>query len=108
MTGDIAIGMTYEVKEVSNPEQSESFHAKELLGKIRISDYPDALDGVCKACPPPGPQKKYNPKTNRTEPVKTDGAFYVDGEVRGKLVKCTEWTEDQVIPKLWAAGVLRA
>jgi hypothetical protein len=35
-----------------------------------------------------------------------DGTFYAPDEPREKMKKCTEWTEEQAIPVLYASGVL--
>lgn len=105
--GELVKGMEYVAKSGQRPEVSQSFHNRELLGKILKSDYPDAMNRVCEAQPPPGPQKDYNPKTNRTEPIKPDGSFYKPGETRAPLIKCTEWTEQRAIPALKAAGILK-
>ena len=37
---------------------------------------------------------------------KPDGTFYAPNEPREKMKKCTEWTEEQAIPALYASGVL--
>lgn len=105
VTGDLVSGMKYETKPTPPPEQSASFHAKHFLGKIKESNLP-VLTQISRDQPPPGRQKRYSTKTNRTEPVKADGGFYEEGEERGRLVKCTEWTVEGVIPALMAAGVL--
>jgi len=105
--GEIVKGMKYNPKSAKQPNSSETYHSKDFIGKILKSDYPDAVNRVCEAQPPPGPQKAYNPKTNRTEQVKPDGTFYAPGEARPPLIKCTEWTENQAIPALKAAGILK-
>jgi hypothetical protein len=37
---------------------------------------------------------------------KPDGTFYAPNEPREKMKKCSEWTEEQAIPALYASGVL--
>jgi hypothetical protein len=74
------------------PEESGTFHSKELPGKIQATDYPARVDQVCTTQPPPPPQKRFNPKTNKTEQFKPDGTFYAPNEPREKMKKCTEWT----------------
>jgi len=105
--GELVIGMKYVAKSFRRPEIFKSFHNRELLGKVLKSDYPDGVNRVCEAQPPPEPQKKYNTKTNRTEPIKSDGTFYEPGETQAPMVKCTEWTERRAIPALKAAGILK-
>jgi hypothetical protein len=34
------------------------------------------------------------------------GTFYAPNDPREKMKKCTEWTEEQAIPALYASGVL--
>jgi hypothetical protein len=106
VTGDLVTGMRYERKIGKMPEESGTFHNKELLGKIQAADYPTRVDQVCIAQPPPPPQKRFNPKTSKTEQFKPDGTFYAPNEPREKMKKCTEWTEEQAIPALYASGVL--
>jgi hypothetical protein len=95
--------MRYERKIGKIPEESGTFHSKELLGKIQATDYPARVDQVCTTQPPPPPQKRFNPKTNKTEQFKPDGTFYAPNEPREKMKKCTEWTEEQdpSIIRLW-------
>ena len=76
VTGDLVTGMRYERKIGKIPEESGTFHSKELLGKIQATDYPARVDQVCTTQPPPPPQKKFNPKTNKTEQFKPEGTFY--------------------------------
>jgi hypothetical protein len=106
VTGDLVTGMRYERKPGSRPENSHTFHDKTLLGRVAKSKYPAELDRVCQAQPAPPRQKAFNTKTMKTEPVKPDGTFYGPGDPRPKLVKCTEWTENQVIPALQRGGLL--
>ena len=106
VTGDLVTGMRYERKIGKIPEESGTFHSKELLGKIQATDYPARVDQVCTNQPPPPPQKRFNPKTNKAEQFKPDGTFYAPNEPREKMKKWTEWTEEQAIPALYASGVL--
>jgi hypothetical protein len=105
--GDIVTGMQYESRKEPAPESSAVFHSKEFLGRVLIANYPDDFQQVCLAQPPPPPQKKFNPKTYRTEQVEPDGTFYSPGEPRPPMIKCTEWTENQAIPALIASGFIR-
>ncbi len=99
------MGMRYEKKPGRQPEQSQNFHSKQLLGRIRESDY-SRFDQICAQQPAPGRQKKFNPNTMRTEPIKPNGDFYQPGEPRLGLIKCTEWTVERVIPALQREGIL--
>jgi hypothetical protein len=107
VAGDITTGMQYERKRSGKPEASESHYTKQFLGHISVSDYPAAMDTICQSIPPPHKQKAYNAKTNRTEACKADGTFYGLGETRPPFFKCTEWTEQKVIPALLAQGVMK-
>ncbi|KAI9852824.1 MAG: hypothetical protein M1824_001711 [Vezdaea acicularis] len=107
VTGDLVSGMRYETKPESDPEQVSTFHSKELLGTVPASMYPAEVERICREQPPPPKQMSYNTQTNRMEQQKPDGRFYAPGEPQPPLVKCTEWTEYQVIPALYASGVLR-
>lgn len=106
VTGDLVGGMEYERKSSRRPEDSQTFYQKELLGSVLAAAYPESVDGVCRNQRPPPPQKAFNRTTKRTEPVKPDGSFYTKHEARPRLVKCTEWTENQAIPALRQAQVL--
>ena len=44
VTGDLVTGMRYERKIGKIPEESGTFHSKELLGKIQATDYPARVD----------------------------------------------------------------
>jgi hypothetical protein len=107
VNGDITTGMYYESHDEKGPEELESFHDKEFLGMVKAEDYPERIDDVLRALPPPPKQKKFNVKTMRTEQMKDDGTFYEAGELRAPMWKCTEWTANQAIPALYASGVLR-
>lgn len=112
VTGDISTstGMTYIRRPALHaPESSETFHAKEFLGFVLASEYPDNVERVCQAVSPPHCQKKFNTVTMRYEGFKPDGSFYGVGERAGKgpeYFKCTEWTEQKVIPMLYREGHL--
>jgi hypothetical protein len=105
VVGDLVGGMRYEQKAALQPEQSQTFHAKQLLGRVEERNYP-RVHAICVQQPPPGKQKRFNPKTMRTEPIKPNGDFYEPGEPRPKLIKCTEWTLEGAIPALRAGGIL--
>ena len=108
VTGDLVTGMRYESKRAERPKDSEAFHSKESIGTVLASSYPTGVDAVCRAQQPPGRQKAFNIKTQRTEPVKAVGTFYQPGEYRNPLFKCTEWTEILAIPALKVAGVIES
>src|SRR5436309_2301486 len=80
-------GFIHHVTGGKAPEESGTFHNKELLGKIQATDYPARVDQVCTTQPPPPPQKRFNPKTNKTEQFKPDGTFYAPNEPREKMKK---------------------
>lgn len=106
VVGDLVTGMTYQKKSGLQPENSQTFHAKQLLGKVKASKA-GQIDQICAQVPPPGKQKKFNPKTMKTEPVKANGDFYKAGESRPRLIKCTEWTVERAIPALQAARIFQ-
>ncbi|KAF1345143.1 hypothetical protein BDV97DRAFT_379149 [Delphinella strobiligena] len=95
VTGDITTGMHYDSKPGRKPEESRTFFSKELLGAIIAKDYPQEMDRILRAQPPPPKQKHFNIKTMRTAQMKPDGTFYNPGEPR------------QAIPALRAAGVVK-
>ena len=99
------MGMTYQRKPALEPNQSRTFHSKQLLGRVEESKYSE-FDRICAQQPPPHRQKKFNPRTMRTEPTKPNGDFYQPGETRARLIKCTEWTLERAIPALQAARTL--
>jgi hypothetical protein len=105
VVGDLVTGMTYQRKPGLQPEQSRTFHSKQLLGRVKESMY-SQFDQICAQQPPPHRQKKFNPRTMRTEPIKPNGDFYQPGEARARLIKCTEWTLERAIPALQAAQIL--
>ena len=107
VTGDLVSGMQYQAKKAKKPEDSQTFHNKELLGTVDASKYPAAFDQICRQQPAPPKQKKYNPATNRTEQVKPNGTFYAPREPKPPMIKCTEWTETRAIPALIQAGSIR-
>jgi hypothetical protein len=107
VTGDLVIGMQYQKKAGRRPEQSLTFHAKEYLGKVRAADYPDEVDRLLRSLPPPPRQKRFNPQTMAYERCKPDGSSYDTGQSLPPLMKCTEWTENNAIPKLIEQGLLQ-
>ena len=110
VTGDITSshGMQYEWKPRPRPEESTTYHDKELLGYTLANGYPTSFDNVLKNVPAPSQQKAFNMNTMRTEPFKTLSplTFYEQGEVRRPLIKCTEWANDRAVPALQAAGLI--
>lgn len=107
VTGDITSGMHYDTKRGKRPEDSETFFSKDFLGTIQAADYPQKMNEVLSAQPPPPKQKNFNIMTMKTEQMKPDGTFYAPGESRPPMIKCTEWTVNQAIPALYSAGVLK-
>ncbi|KAK5290112.1 hypothetical protein LTR99_011174 [Exophiala xenobiotica] len=105
VVGGLVTGMTYQRKSGLQPELSQNFYQKHLLGKVKASKY-HTFETICAQQPAPHKQKKFNPNTMKTEPIKPNGAFYQPGETRVRLVKCTEWTEERAIPALQAAQIL--
>lgn len=99
--------MYYNVKPGRKPEESNTFYAKDFLGTIAAENYPSEINRILAQQPPPPKQKHFNRITMRTEQMKPDGSFYAPGESRPPMIKCTEWTENQAIPALYASGVLR-
>ncbi len=95
----------YQQKSGLQPELSQAFYSKQLLGKVKASRY-SAIGTICAQQPAPHKQKKFNPKTMKTEPIKPNGDFYQPGEPRARLIKCTEWTVERAIPALQAARIL--
>ncbi|KAL9059866.1 MAG: hypothetical protein Q9162_000936 [Coniocarpon cinnabarinum] len=106
VTGELVKGMAYQRQFRNRVEDSGKFHAKQYLGRVDSRFTVADVGRVCEAETPPGPQKKFNIKKMRHEPVKPDGSFYTEGEQRQPLIKCTEWTENQVIPKLFSEGII--
>src|ERR1051326_2415691 len=88
-------------------QRHQSHRTKEYRGHISATDYPASMDAICHAIPPPHKQKAYNAKNNRTEACNADGTFYSPGEIRSPFFKCTDWTEQEVIPALLAQGVIK-
>ncbi|OBT39847.1 hypothetical protein VE00_09106 [Pseudogymnoascus sp. WSF 3629] len=107
VTGDITSGMVYATRREGRPEESEIFVRKEFIGTVESATYPEKINAVLEALPPPPKQKKFNIKTMRTEQMKPDGSFYEPGESRPRMIKCTEWTVEQAIPVLYASSVLQ-
>ena len=107
VTGDLVSGMHYHTRRSPPPTSDPLLHDRTLLGTVSSEDYPQRFGDVCRSQEPPGRQKKFNVATMRTEPVRGGGGFYAEGEERGRLRKCTEWTEEQLVPALWGEGVLR-
>lgn len=112
VTGDVTSsrGMRYESKKTEDPEELETFHAKELIG------YTNSIhqwDLVLSALPTPPQQKASNPKKQgNVEPFKDkirdyEYVFYSPDEERKPLWKCTEWVEWYAIPALWQHDLLQ-
>jgi len=104
--GDLVTGMAYQKKSALQPENSQTFHAKQLLGKVKESKAAQ-IEQICTQQPAPAKQEKFNPKTMKNEPIKANGDFYQPGEPRARLIKCTEWTVERAIPALQAAKILQ-
>jgi hypothetical protein len=115
VTGDITSrhGMSYQSKKTKDPEESRTFHSRELLGYTRSDDHPARWDSVLSTLPTPPQQKASNPKKQgRVEPFKQklgdyEYIFYSPGEERQPLWKCTEWVEWYAIPALWEQGLIQ-
>ena len=97
--------MSYQRKPDLQLEQEMTFHSKQLLGRVEEGIY-SQLDEICAQQSAPPKQKKFNPKTMRTEPVNAHGEFYQPGEPRARLIKCTEWTVERAISALQATRIL--
>ncbi len=110
VVGDITsnAGMTYESRKSHGPEESQSFHSKELLGYTPADGFQSRWDALLGSLSTPPKQKAFNPATNRTELVKSwePLAFYASGEERHLPWKCTEWTNNHAVPALWEAGLI--
>ncbi|KAI1147951.1 hypothetical protein F4825DRAFT_435579 [Nemania diffusa] len=50
--GSILKGMTYEVKETKDPQQSATFDGRKQIGWVSSSDL-GRFDAICRANPPP-------------------------------------------------------
>ncbi|KAH8173154.1 hypothetical protein LIA77_07409 [Sarocladium implicatum] len=110
VVGDITsnAGMTYESRHDNDPQQSEMFHSKDLLGYTVADGFRDSWDALLGSLPTPPKQKEYNLTTNKTELVKEwePLTFYAPGEAQHIPWKCTEWTNDHAIPALRRAGLI--
>lgn len=110
VTGDLVKGMYYEGVPYHHPSNSKTKpHAIDCLGYTEQGI--DAWKKFLKErVPAPPAQKAFNPKTMKTEPFKTKSplTFYAAGEKRRPLRKCTEWTNEDAIPALKAAGFIKA
>ena len=114
--GDITSpdGMSYQRKPTRNPDNSETFFARDFLGYTLSSGHPAEWDKVLGNLLTPPQQKAPNPaKMGRTEPFKSKVGpykyiFYEDGEERKPLWKCTEWVEDYALPALYSHGLIQA
>lgn len=109
VTGDIASegGMHYQRKAGRVPEESESFHARQYLGWVPVSCYPETFDAVLQSLPTPPRQRRFNPTTMKYERCRSDGTFYGPNENPPSLIKCTEWTEQSAIPALRQHGLIQ-
>lgn len=105
VTGDLVLGMHYEKKRILDPRISDTFHDMVFIGNIDAATYHHCVDSELQQQPPPPKQKAFNRDTMKTEPCKKNGTFY-GNEERPRLIKCTEWTLEQAVPALKAAGVL--
>lgn len=105
--GDITNGMHYvSSPNRPNPETDEMFFREELVGLVRVEDYPDEFERVLRGVPPPKKQKAFNVKTMRTEQMKPERGF-MRTESRGR-----GWSSVRsgllrgAIPVLVATGVV--
>lgn len=105
--------MTYAKTRVQDPEITESFFSKELLGYTPAAAYSDgSWEPMLHNLPRPPQQKAFNPATMRTEPFKSLSSlvFYSPNEgveVRRRLWKCTEWTLELAVPALRGVGFIQ-
>ncbi|PON27822.1 hypothetical protein TGAM01_v203589 [Trichoderma gamsii] len=108
VTGDIVTGMHYESTPYDNPDMEPTLFSKELIGSTKAADFLPQWDAVLETLQPPPKQKAFNTKTMRTEPVKSWDplTFYLPGDKRQPLIKCTEWIEEQAIPILMKNGLI--
>ena len=108
VTGDIASpdGMEYQRKRGRQPEQSDTFHGKTYLGRVRASDYPDVVERLLQSLPRPPRQRRFNPNKMLWEQCKPDGSYYSPHEAPPPYMKCTEWTEQMAIPTLQQHGLI--
>lgn len=105
--GDLITGMRYDCRRDAAPEASENFHSKEFVGWVAATRYPRDFERAFQAQRAPLAQKKFNPRTYRTEQFDlATGQFYAPLQPRPRLIKCTEWALDQVLPALLASGLL--
>ena len=109
VTGDIASagGMVYGCKHGEAPTDSETFHARALVGRVHAKDYPDQVEAILRSLLPPPRQRWFNPSRLAWEQCKSDGTPYAPGEPRPPYSKCTEWTEQQAVPALLKSGLIR-
>ncbi|KAJ5106044.1 hypothetical protein NUU61_003391 [Penicillium alfredii] len=86
----------YERRMQVLPEESRWFHSRTQLGVTRAATYPAAWDGLLQQIS----QATQSGSSSRS-------MFVPSGDSRGTLVKGTEWTFEQAIPALKAAGLLQ-
>ena len=90
VTGDLVVGMTYEIKRRHKPEDSETpIFSKEPMGTVSESQYPGAFDKVCAAQPEPPPQKAFNPPKNE------------DGAIQGARSLLCSWRATLAIDQVY-------
>jgi len=97
VTGDLVNGMRYENKAGDPPQESETFHARQYLGKVLAANHPAAVDTLLGFLQAPPKQIKFNTATMTYVRCKTDGSLYGPGETVPPLMKSTEWTEQKAI-----------
>ncbi|KAI9737965.1 MAG: hypothetical protein M1834_009335 [Cirrosporium novae-zelandiae] len=90
VTGNIQTGMTHgHRKSDQNPERSETFLSKELIGKVPIEKYLHVKE-ICDSIAPPKKQFERNTRLYPSEPLR----------------RCQEWTKE-AIQKLKTAEVIQ-
>ena len=102
VNGDLVTGMPFRSHHSSSRPEEETLYCRGILGYVNSAD---AAERVCATCSPLGKQKVFNVQPMRTEVVKDDGSIVMDREERPKLIKCTAWVEEMVVPELIRLGV---
>jgi hypothetical protein len=99
----------YSCRFTERPEKAQVFLDKEQIGFADISAHPQAWNELLSQIPYPPQQPTINNATTQTGQSKIldPAKFYERGESRRPLSTCTEWTVEQAIPALRAAGFLQ-
>ncbi|KIW80747.1 hypothetical protein Z517_07363 [Fonsecaea pedrosoi CBS 271.37] len=89
VTGNILMGMTYEHKRATRPDDRAEFHEKRDIGHVKQSDY-ERVELICRGIAVPG--RQLNLKGQKLDPTKP-------------VRRCGEWAAD-AIQELRDQGVL--